>query len=290
MRHLTTVLTIFFAFIFTGSQLLARGPVQVTVSILPQKYFVEKIGGKFVNIAVMCPPGAFPGMYEPKPKQMVALTKSKIFFAIGVPYERTWLEKFTKANPSLYICHTEQGIEKRIMKTSRRLAHVNKIRSMDPHVWLSPPLVMIQARNIHNAFVRSDPENKVMYDVRYRHFIDELVDIDLKIRDIFMDKGSRHMFMVFHPSWGYFADTYDLKQVPIEIEGKEPKASDLKHLIIYAKSHGIDEIFLQPQQSRIAARSIAEAIGARLVTLDPLSPRWASNIIDAALKIRAALR
>lgn len=289
MKRLMVLVFVFTCF-FIHIDLHAMEPIQVTASIMPQKYFVEKIAGRHVRVEVMCPPGAFPGMYEPRPAQMVSLSRSKVFFAVGVPYEKLWLGRFEKINPNLYICHTDRGIEKRIMKTSLGSRKVRGPVARDPHCWLSPPLVMIQARNILDALVRVDPGNKKAYYHGYRCFIDELVRLDLEVKDIFSDRGDRHMFMVFHPSWGYFADAYGLEQVPIEIEGKEPRAADLGRLIDYAKEHRVKEIFVQPQQSKVVASGIAEAIGARLVDLDPLSPDWERNIVYAAKKIRAALR
>ena len=284
------ILGVIFGCFFINVDLHAMGPIQVTVSILPQKYFVERIAGGLVRVEVMCPPGAFPGMYEPKPTQMVSLSRSKVFFAIGVPYERSWLGRFEKINPGLYICRTDKGIEKRIMKTSSGKRGGRMPISKDPHCWLSPPLVMLQARNILDALVKVDPDHKRAYYEGYRRFIDELVNLDLEIKDIFSNRGEKHIFMVFHPSWGYFADAYGLEQVSIEVEGKEPKAAELERLIDYAREHGIKEIFVQPQQSKVIASGIAESIGAGLVYLDPLSPDWARNLVDAAKKIRTALR
>ncbi len=45
--------------------------------------------------------------------------------------------------------------------------------------------------------------------------------------------------MVFHPSWGYFAARYDIEQISIEIEGKEPKPNELLQLVEEAKKHNI---------------------------------------------------
>ena len=75
-----------------------------------------------------------------------------------------------------------------------------------------------------------DPRHRAEYETRYRDFILEVADVDAHLRAIFDDfKGSA--FMVFHPSWGTFAHTYGLKQVPVELEGKSPKPAQLKTLI-----------------------------------------------------------
>ena len=91
-------------------------PIEVFVSIVPQKYFLERIGGESVKVSVMVQPGANPATYEPKPRQMVALTKAKAYFAIGVPFEAAWLNRISAVNPRMMVIQTEEGIEKRIME------------------------------------------------------------------------------------------------------------------------------------------------------------------------------
>ena len=96
--------------------------------------------------------------------------------------------------------------------------------------------------------------------------------------------------MVYHPSWGYFADAYGLEQVPIEIEGKEPTPRELKGLITQAKELGVKVIFIQPQFSAKSAKVIANAIGAQVVLADPLAQNWAENLLLVAEKFEQVLR
>jgi len=293
----TMIVLSFLLPIFFFSPASAENPMKVTVSILPQKYFVQKIGGDLVDISVMVLPGASPATYEPKPRQMVNLTESKIYFAIGVSFEEAWLQKFAGANPDMRIIATQNGIEKIPMK---RHLHDDKERypdkaaaragGKDPHIWLSPPLVMLQARNILNALVRVDPTNREIYASNYKTFITELVDLDLKISDLFPDTGQATRFMVYHPAWGYFAKTYDLIQIPVEMEGKNPTPKGLQQLIPNAKKHGIRVVFVQPQFSTKSARTIARAIGGRVVFADPLAFDWAKNLLLVARQFKGVLR
>jgi zinc transport system substrate-binding protein len=298
------------------SNSLSAAPVKIFVSIQPQKYFVEKIGGKLVDISVMVAPGASPAIYEPKPQQMVALTRTKIYFAIGVPFESAWLEKIASSNPEMLILHSEAGVEKILMtphqhygekglphykkeghdreneglqnKKERDKNHHRGIK--DPHVWLSPPFVMIQARNILKALVSVDPAHRSVYNENYKNFIIELVELDEELRKVFTGQKEGIEFMVFHPSWGYFARAYGLVQVPIEIEGKEPKPAELENLIEHARARGIKVIFAQPQFSSQTAETIANSIGGQVVFVDPLALDWANNLREVARKFRAAIR
>ncbi len=136
----------------------AEGKIDVFVSIAPQKYFVEKIAQTQVEVSVMVQPGASPATYEPKPKQMIALSKTKIYFAIGVPFEQVWLKKIAVANPNMQIINTQNGITKIPMETYHQHEREHPKGTYnniihDPHIWLSPNLVKIQARNILNALL-----------------------------------------------------------------------------------------------------------------------------------------
>jgi zinc transport system substrate-binding protein len=284
------------------AQIVFARPLKVFVSILPQKYFIEKIGGDFVEVAVMVQPGASPATYEPKPKQMVALAKSDAYFAIGVPFEKMWLPKIVSTNPKIHIIYTQAGIEKRLMKSHHPHQQEAKYHygetergqdhhtGKDPHVWLSPPLVMQQARNILNGLETLNPTHRALYQANYKSFIVELVDLDFELKRLFQTTAEHSEFMVFHPSWGYFAHAYGLEQVPIEIEGKEPKPAEMKYLIQYGKKIGIQAIFVQPQFSWQAAQTIAQATNAHIVIVDPLAPNWSENLRQVAVKLSTALR
>lgn len=292
LRIFALILNIVFLFgISSLSMAWADQALHVIVSIVPQEYFIKKIGGDLVDVSVMVLPGSSPATYEPRPQQMVELTRSRIYFAIGVPFEGVWLKKFGSINSKMMIVHTEDGIEKIPMNTHHHHdedEHYHGIK--DPHVWLSPPLVMIQARNILDALLKADPAHSEVFKARYKIFIRELVDIDLKIRDVFAGKGEGIQFMVYHPAWAYFAKAYDLKQIPIETEGKEPTPKELQYLIHHARKNGVKAIFAQPQFSVKNAGTIAKSIGGRVIFANPLELNWAENLLEVAKSFKAALK
>jgi zinc transport system substrate-binding protein len=279
------------AVLLTVSAGFAR-PLSVFVSILPQKYVVEKIGGNLVDVSVMVGPGAGPATYEPKPQQMVRLAGAKIYFAVGVPFEHVWLRKILEVNPKLYLVHTDSGVERIPMKTARKKGDRRSQVSVtkDPHIWLSPPLVMLQARNVLRGLLEVDPANRAVFEDNYRQLIREIVDLDIELGAGFAEMEKGKEFMVFHPAWGYFAKAYGLKQIAVEIEGKEPKPAELQQLIKYAKERQIEVLFVQPQFSRKSAQTIARAIGGRTAVADPLAPDWAENLRRVAGLFKAAGR
>ena len=296
MMQFKMAMVLFFIYIGCVSTAVASGAIPVYVSIVPQKYFVEKIGGKLVDVSVMVEPGANPANYEPRPRQMIGLSKTIIYYAVGVPFEKTWLKKIASVNPEMLIAHTEEGIKKIPMKSHHHEEDVHDKEEehhhgiLDPHIWLSPPLVRIQADNILKSLIEVDPTHRPLYETNHRNFRKEIDALDAEIREIFAEKGEGLQFMVFHPAYGYFAQAYGLTQVPVEIEGKSPKPAELGRLIKYARKHGIRVIFVQPQFSTKKAGVIAKAIRGQITFADPLAGNWAENLRQVAAKFKAALK
>lgn len=298
MRQLTCCLLFFLTALFCLNPSLSQANSQDTVfvSILPQKFFLEQIAGNSLTIEVMVLPGASPATYEPKPSQMRQLAESKAYFAIGVPFEMAWLDKISGVNPDMQVVHTDAGVTKLAM-TSTPLReedghhhdhdHHHDPSGMDPHIWLSPPLVKQQAATITAALVRLFPDKAASFEENYQKFADRIDELDNRLRRLLAPQQGKQ-FMVFHPSWGYFAHEYDLNQVPIEIEGKNPKPAQVQHLIQQAKKHNIKIIFAQKQFSTKNARIIARAIGGRVVLVDPLAYNWFGNMQEIAVKFKEA--
>ena len=191
------------------------------------------------------------------------------------------------------IVHTDRGMEKLAMTGH---AHDKDEHhegpgdhgGLDPHIWLAPPLVKIQAAAIANALKEADPAHADDYQARTDAFFAEIDRLDKELADLFADaKGSR--FLVFHPSWGYFAHAYGLVQVPVEIEGREPKPSQLQDLIELARKHRIKTILVQPQFSSRSARVLAREIGGTVAVADPLAENWPDNLRAVAHLIRSAV-
>jgi zinc transport system substrate-binding protein len=257
------------------------GPLNVTVSILPQKYFVERIGGEHVVVNVMVEPGASPATYEPKAEQLTALSQAATYLSIGVPFEKAWLDKIASANDEMLMVDTAAGIERIPIDAHYKVELGGRPESeaegRDPHIWLSPELVKIQAQNIYTALAELDPANEVEYKTNLESF---LADIDELIADIeeTLERISSRKFMVFHPAWGYFGDDFELEMIPIEVGGQEPSAAELAELITTAKEEGIQVIFAQPEFSTKDAGTIAKEISGEVLLISPLAPDWLDNL------------
>lgn len=299
----------------TGEQdVQAEQPLQVTVSILPQAYFVERIAGDLAAINVMVGPGDDAHTYEPKPDQMIALSESSLFFSIGIEYEESWLPRFEDVNPEMEIIDSAEGIE-RIMETIPHTHdndddHAHEANDhhdnddhhddndhghdhdhefgLDPHVWLSPNNGKIIARNIYNALVAASPEHETVFTTNYKALIADIDALDSRITETLSGVSQRN-FMVYHPAWGYFAETYGLTQLPIKVGGVDPSPSELAALIDQALEEDIRVIFVQPQFSEANARAIAQEIGGEVVQVDPLAFDWLANLELVADAFASAL-
>ena len=403
----------------------------IVVSILPQKTFVEKIGGDKVNVTSMVRPGSDPHTYEPKPSQMTALTKADIYFPIGIEFEESWLDKFKEQNKKMQFIQMTTGInylkmakhshhdkhegqdssvpfewaglfnlkkgsyiwsfskvnskyadekmkmlilstkennsegiesieekaiaifteekviskkdlnlltpsknlyditfdeQKEITKVTINIAkdgnyvfftehmpfefekdehffkdlsnndieplasepdtghahHHHNNESKDPHVWTSPTNVKIIAKNIYTTLSNLDPKNKEYFKKNYLKFLQEISNTDMKIREILIDLDSNSKFMVFHPSWAYFANDYSLIQMVIEVEGKDPKPKALKEIISKAKKENIRVIFAQEEFSDKSAKVIASQLNIKVLKETPLAANWSENLIKMA--------
>ena len=275
-------------FISLISTITLFAKLNVAVSILPEKTFVEAIGGDKVHVTLMVKPGNSPHTYEPKPSQMIDITKAKLYFAIDVEFESVWLPKFQSINPSMQIIDLDEGIEKMMMEEAEHEAHAqhtHEHHGEDPHIWTAPANVKIIAQHICETLKTNDPQNTAYYEHHLDLFLALVDETDQKIVDIFSTLKKPKTFMVLHPSWGYFAKAYGLRQVAVEIEGKEPKPKELIHLLKEAKEEKVKAIFIQPEFSDNAAKIIAKELQIPVMKVTPLAPDWSENLINMATAI-----
>lgn len=263
-------------------------PLDVFVSILPQKYFAERIGGDEVKVAVMVRPGMSPGNYEPTPQQMSALGQAAAFFRIGVPFEEKWLPQIRAVNPAIQVVDTRVGIALLPMRKHHHAgqAETSEKARPDPHIWTSPTFVKQQAAAMRDALTGLRPAARAVFEQNYTRFAGDLDALDADIRRLLADKKDRR-FMVFHPAWGYLAHDYGLTQIPIEVEGKEPGPQTLARIIDEAKASSVRVVFVQQQFPRKAAEAVAQAIGGEVVSIDPLAEDFLDNtrrVVEALVK------
>ncbi len=247
----------------------------VAVSIVPQQTFVEAVGGDLVEVIVMIPPGSSPANYEPTPQEMEQFSKSKLYFAIGVPTEEENIIPKASETNTMEIVRLQEDVSE--VYPDRELAPGRR----DPHIWLSPRRVMVMIRAITREISRIDPDNSHLYEENAQNYIAELEQIDKQIQTI-LDLVENRKFIVFHPAFGYLADDYGLKMYALEKDGKEATAQRLKEMIDLAKEEDIKIIFFQSEISSRQAQSFAEEIGGETIQLAPLAPNYIDNLRNMA--------
>ncbi|HDP26458.1 MAG TPA: ABC transporter substrate-binding protein [Deltaproteobacteria bacterium] len=286
-----------FGVLFPNAALRAVEPeekISVLVSILPQEYFVKRVGGDRVDVTVLVGPGQSPHTFEPSPRQMAEISNAKVFFRIGPEFEEGIIPKIRGLYPDLEIVDTRANISmiplvRHDHADDHGLEHSPKHDTgNDPHIWLDPKRVMIQAETIARTLARLDPEHAGAYEENLREFLHDLEQLDGEISSV-LEPFRGQSFYVFHPAFGYFADSYGLKQVAIEIEGKEPTARQLASLVNRARADGVKVIFVQPQFSRKNAQAVAREIGGAVVPINPLPKEYLLELGTIAQTIREAL-
>lgn len=267
---------------------VAFAKINAIVSVVPQKSFVEAIGGDLVNVSVMVAPGSSPHSYEPKPSQMKNINDAQIYFAIGVEFENAWLNRFASQNKKMKIIDSAKNIKKIEMTEhdhghkEEKSHHDHKHTGLDPHVWTSPANIKVIAKNIFDSLVAIDGANRVAYEANFQKFIAKIDATDKQIKEILKGTKKGTKFMVFHPAWGYFAHQYNLEQLAIEVEGKEPKPKELAHIMAEAKEEKVRAIFTQPEFSDKSAQIIANNLKIKVIKASPLNPDWSANLINMA--------
>jgi len=275
-------LFVLFTILFISTTAWAK--LNVVVSIQPELEFVQKIGGEKIKTTLMVPAGKSPHTYEPKATQMKAITHADLYLAIGVEFEKVWLEKFKNQNQHLIIQDLSKDINKSAMLPTHE-HHDETTQGLDPHIWVDPVRVRQIAKNIYQALSQEDPANQAYYLAHLNSYLNELNDLDQEIRSILKEVPKGSVFMVFHPAWGYFAQRYNLKQLPIEIEGKSPKPRQLIQIIKEAKKAQVKAIFTQPEFSDQMAQTIAKELKIEVIKTSPLAKAWAKNLLKLARAI-----
>jgi zinc transport system substrate-binding protein len=248
--------------------------IGVIVTILPQAEFAENVGGEKVEVTVMVPTGADPHTYELTPNQMKKVSGAELYVKVGsgLQFELSWLSKIIAQNRAMLIIDCSQGIN-----LLQQTGDDEEEEGMDPHIWMSPPNAKVMVENICDGLVEIDPENKAYYEANRDAYLQKLTQLDQEIKERLSGVTNR-VFMVYHPSFGYFAKEYELTMLAVEKEGKEPTASGLAHLIDQAKEYNIKVIFASPQFNPASAKVIAKQIKGRVILIDDLAKDYIANL------------
>lgn len=257
----------FFLILSLASTLLASPVLTVAVSLQPYAKMLSRLGKDRIEIVVLVPEGSDPHTFEPKPGTLKDFSKAEIYFTDSSGLDKNWLPRFKGVNSKVKILALDSGIQFESLDD-----HHHESEALDPHLWVSLKNVQIILKNMLAVLTQYDPQGKAFYVENFNMYMKELVSLSDSIESLSKKlPEEKKTFMVFHPSFGYFARDYGFKQLCIEANGKEPKPKDLQHLIQEAKKSKIQSIFIMPNFSKRSAETIAKSLNANVVTVNPLA-------------------
>lgn len=252
--------------------------VTVTVTISPYKYFVDQIAKGKVDVNVMVSNGNNPETYEPYAQQMMELSKSALYLKVGsIGFEQTWMKKLQDNAPDMKVIDTSVGIKP--AKTPGG--------NIDPHVWMSCSNARIIASNILKALCELEPKNKAFFEKNYQSLLSIIDKRDSTIKESFKkDPDLIRKFVIYHPILTYFARDYQLEQLAIEEEGREPSASQLKSLIERARKEKIKFCLIQAEFANRNTTTFINESHTKPMNINPLQDDWNRAMQEAALAVQ----
>lgn len=276
---------IFFAAALLLASELGAKPV-VIASIAPVEYLAKAVGGDKIEVQSLAKGDVH--SYEPKPNDMKAVAKARIFIAAGLEFEEAWIPRFKASAKNLVVVKSDAKIAKLKEEREEQAEHDEKHEAhADPHVWLNPMLAITMARNISDALIDMDKANKDFYLENFQKLMNDLLAFDESAKESLAGLKNRK-FVVYHPAWGYFAAHYDLEQISIERSGKEPKIDEMASTLKMIKDENIKVIFADPNRSQKSAQILASHTGAKVELLDPLGYNLLENLKIAVGAIKDA--
>jgi zinc transport system substrate-binding protein len=230
----------------------------------------------------------------------MALSRAMIYFETGIPFEKRIVDKIKHSGIKILLIDSSKGI-KRIPMSEGILsggehdehhdehheAHHGGREALDPHVWNSVKNLEIMSANILDGLCKAAPSSKDYFKKNYGELVSELKKLDGEIATLLNPFRGR-AFFVFHPAFGYFAESYGLKQRAIEIDGKSPSPKQIRALIAKARREKVKIIFVEPQFGDESARTVAKALDGAVMVINPLPENPVDNFRNIAEKLKKA--
>jgi len=247
----------------------------IFVSIAPLKFIVNEITGDDFDIEVLVPSGASPETFEPTPKQFIALNKSQLIMNVGlIDFEQNLISKISDREK---IVDLSRGVETVAGNCSHNHHGHHCHHGVDPHIWSSPKILKIMARNAYEAIHAIYPDSAKYYTA-YQHLNKRFNEFDTEIKEL-CDKSVNRYFIIYHPALTYLARDYGIEQIAIEHEGKEPSVKRLANIINKARTDKVRRVFYQSQFPRSSVEAIAADIDAEPTEIDPLQENVIENLL-----------
>lgn len=304
-RRIVSILSLF-AFLFaTAAPALGGSPLPVAVSIMPQKYFVERIAGDAVRVTVMIPQGGDPHSYEPTASLMAGVSKAALYFSIGLPFEEQWLPRFAAFAPQMRLVsppaellaqpHAEPVDIPGLGREARHSGHASEggpeHHHADPHIWLSPPAMATVTAIMRDALIEALPDKRREFTANAETLLADINTLEQRINALFASlPPKQRSFLTFHHAWGNYAAAFGLREASVEYQGKEPGPRGMAGLIKFARERNIKALVISSGTNRSSAEAIARNIGGVVVEADLTAENWPDNLWKISSSLAAAMR
>ena len=266
--------------------------LSIYTTVYPLQYFAERIGGEYVDVSSIYPPGANEHTFEPTQKDMMTLADADMFFYIGLGLEG-FVEKAknTLANENVKLVATADHVSEEKLHISTGHVHAedeeddhgheeeasdllidHSGHGHDSHVWLSPVISQDLAAVIKDELVAAMPEQEALFTENYEALVAELEELHAKFESM-AAQTTQKTFFVSHAAFGYIAGHYGFSQVPVAglNSQSEPSQKELTKIVDLAKKENIQYIFFEQNVSSNLTEVIQNEVGADSLILHNLS-------------------
>lgn len=256
-----------------GGANTASDTVNVVASFYPMADFAQKIGGDHVKVTNLVPAGTEPHEWEPSPSDVKKIQASNVFIYNGADMEG-WVDDTLESidTSKTTVCKASDGIELRTAAEEDESADEHEhAGEHDPHVWLSPKNAKAELKNIEQALIKADPDNKSDYQANYKKYAKKFDELDAQYKEA-LSQVKGHSIVVSHEAYGYLCDEFGLTQMPItgmDAEG-EPDAKTMAQIVQFIKDNNVKTVFGEDLVSQKVAKTIADETGAECVQLNPV--------------------
>lgn len=284
-----------------SSEPLNAGKITAYVSVPPQATLVSVIGGEHVVVEILAGAGKDPHDFSPSPKQAMNLGRAEVWFTTRMPFERSMAKKVHSNARRLRIVDTTEGQPSYPASQpnpdesaahddhhGHDHDHAHDHSDGDPHLWLSPPHLKLQAEKIAATLAELAPEHGADFQANLTTLESQIDQVHAEIdKDLAPYRGAT--FLAYHGAFAWFADAYGLKQEAIEFGGRSPETKRLRQIIENARATGIRAVFTQPQFDRRSAEAVAKGLGGSVIDIDPLAEDLFGNLRHIAEQLGSAL-
>jgi len=264
----------FLVFLFMVLPEAVAEQCSVLTTIFPLTEFAQAVGGDRVKVTQLLPPGAEVHTWEPKPSDVVKLSRADVFLYIGAEME-PWVSGILKTieNPRLIIIESIQGLP--LLRADETESHdsYHKHESgqvrYDPHIWLNFDYDQKIVDKITAALSKRDPEGISLYQRNAEAYKVKLRDLDQRYRKELGRCDSKEIILGGHAAFGYLAKQYGLIQIPLYgiSPNAEPTPKKMAEVITLAKHYQTKAIYYEELVSDKLAKTIAQEAEAKILVL-----------------------